>query len=104
MENRVFGNQGKKMLKNNAFNFSSFDNGANEALKNKIVNNIITTKFFFLLGVWCCYVVALSVFAILTAFLLSNLSFMGTIAIKDILSVYAVAMITFFVVRLFPLR
>jgi len=104
MENRVFGNQGKKMFKNNAYNFNGFNNGADEALKNKVLNDIKTTKLFFLLGVWCAYAVALSVFAIITAFLLTNISFIGTIKVTDVLSIYAVLMITFFVIRLFPLR
>ena len=101
MKNRVFGNQGKKMFKNEFFG----DNG--DELRKKMISNIKYTRFFFLLGIWFAFFALLFVSSLVMALIINNLTFLTndfTISVLDILSVYCIFIIALITIKLFPLK
>jgi len=87
------------------FNNEKFDFGGNGGnLQKKLLDNLKYTRFFFLFGVWAGYIILLFLFAVLITYLLNNISFVSGIIIGDIIKIYCIAILTFFGIKLFPLR
>lgn len=73
----------------------------------KFKKNLLYARFFFLFGVWTGFTTLLVIFAIATTFFLNNISFINknsVVYVWDILCIYAITIMTYFLVKLFPVR